>query len=121
MSRWAFHAALRLEGLIETEVSPAVADHMIAVLVEALSNAARHAHARSVDVRLAVAAGTLTLTVADDGVGVGPGAAHGGLKNIEQRATALGGTFVRDTPAGGGTRLVWRVPVRGGASGAQPG
>ncbi|KIF71610.1 histidine kinase [Streptomyces sp. AcH 505] len=111
-----FPPALRLEGLIETEVSPAVADHMIAVLVEALSNAARHAHARSVDVRLAVAAGTLTLTVADDGVGVGPGAAHGGLKNIEQRATALGGTFVRDTPAGGGTRLVWRVPVRGGAS-----
>lgn len=111
-----FPPALRLEGLIETEVSPAVADHMIAVLVEALSNAARHAHARSVDVRLAVAAGTLTLTVADDGVGVGPGAARGGLKNIEQRATALGGTFVQDTPTGGGTRLVWRVPVRGGAS-----
>ncbi|MYZ40102.1 GAF domain-containing protein [Streptomyces sp. SID4917] len=111
-----FSPALRTEGLVDTDVPPAIADHLIAVLVEALSNIARHARATAVDVRLVVAPGELSLTVADNGVGFGPESARSGLKNIKERSVALGGAFVHDTPPEGGARLVWRVPLSASAS-----
>ncbi|MFE4828156.1 GAF domain-containing protein [Streptomyces sp. NPDC056672] len=107
-----FSPAVRIEGLVDTEVPHHIADHLIAVLVEALSNTARHAAARTVDVHVAVREGRLTLSVADDGTGIPPGAARSGLKNIARRAEELGGTFTHDTPPAGGARLVWHVPLR---------
>lgn len=108
-----FAPALRIEGLVDTDVPGEVADHVIAVLGEALSNAARHSGARSVDVHLRFAGGELTLTVTDDGGGVPGNAARSGLRNLEERAASLGGTLtLGERPEGGGTRLVWRVPVR---------
>ncbi|MGW9024010.1 GAF domain-containing protein [Streptomyces sp. NPDC055722] len=110
-----FTPALRIEGLVDTDVPGDVADHVVAVLGEALSNAARHSGAHSVDVHLRLLGGELTLTVADDGCGVPENAARSGLRNLEERAVALGGTLtVGERREGGGTRLVWRVPVRSG-------
>ena len=113
-----FTPSVRLEGLVDTDVPESIADHMIAVVVEALSNAARHAEAGSVDLHLVVAGGELTLTVTDDGVGIPDGVARSGLKNIEERAAALGGSFAQDVPPGGGTRLTWCVPLPGVAPSA---
>ncbi|MEU6912804.1 sensor histidine kinase [Streptomyces olindensis] len=108
-----FAPAVRIEGLVDTDVPGEVADHALAVLGEALSNAARHSGARSVDVHLRYARGELTLTVADDGRGIPPGTARSGLRNMEDRAAALGGELRLDErPEGGGTQVVWRVPVR---------
>ncbi|MFJ2651824.1 GAF domain-containing protein [Streptomyces sp. NPDC087420] len=107
-----FSPAVRVEGLVDTEVPHHIADHLIAVLVEALSNAARHAAARTVDVHVTVREGRLTLSVADDGTGIPPRAARSGLKNIARRAEELGGTFTHDSPPSGGARLVWHVPLR---------
>ncbi|MGW4936542.1 GAF domain-containing protein [Streptomyces sp. NPDC004166] len=107
-----FTPALRIEGLVDTDVPGDVADHALAVLGEALSNAARHSGANSADVHLRFAGGELTLTVADDGCGVPQGVARSGLRNLEERADALGGTLTVGDRPGGGTRLVWRVPVR---------
>ncbi|WP_030684402.1 GAF domain-containing protein [Streptomyces sp. NRRL B-1347] len=107
-----FTPALRIEGLVDTDVPADVADHVLAVLGEALSNAARHAHARSADVHLRCADGELTLAVTDDGQGIPEGAKHSGLRNLTERAHALGGTLtLRRGPNGSGTRLVWRVPT----------
>jgi signal transduction histidine kinase len=104
--------ALRIEGLVETDVPEHIVDHAVAVLGEALSNAARHSGAQAVDVRLQCAGGELTLTVIDDGCGVPGDVRRSGLKNLEERAVALGGTLtLGERPEGGGTRLVWRVPV----------
>ncbi|MGI3199607.1 GAF domain-containing sensor histidine kinase [Streptomyces sp. GLT-R25] len=64
-----FAPALRVEGLVDTDVPGEVADHALAVLGEALSNAARHSGAHSVDVHLQCARGELALTVTDDGCG----------------------------------------------------
>ncbi len=50
-----------------------IAEQVIAVLGEALSNVARHARATSVDISLMVGEGTLNLVVSDNGVGM-PGA-----------------------------------------------
>ncbi|MFI1358757.1 GAF domain-containing protein [Streptomyces sp. NPDC020898] len=108
-----FPPALRIEGLVETDVPGDIADHVVAVLGEALSNAARHSGAQAVDVRLQCARGELTLTVTDDGCGVPGDVGRSGLKNIEERAVVLGGTLaLGPRQDGGGTRLVWRVPVR---------
>ncbi|MEU0815983.1 sensor histidine kinase [Streptomyces mirabilis] len=115
-----FAPALRIEGLVETEVPGDIADHAVAVLGEALSNAARHSGAHAVDVRLQCAGGELTLTVTDDGCGVPADVRRSGLKNMEDRASGLGGVLtLGERPGGGGTRLVWRVPVS--APGAGPG
>ncbi|WP_055491114.1 GAF domain-containing protein [Streptomyces sp. TP-A0356] len=107
-----FTPALRVEGHVDTDVPGDVADHAIAVLGEALSNAARHSGACSVDVRLALAGGELTLTVTDDGCGMPENAVRSGLRNLEERAVALGGTLTVGERVEGGTRLVWCVPVR---------
>ncbi|MFI8992572.1 GAF domain-containing protein [Streptomyces sp. NPDC053542] len=107
-----FSPGLRIDGLVDTDVPGTVADHAVAVLGEALSNAARHSGARTVDVHLQYADGHLTLTVTDDGRGMPKAAARSGLKNLEERAVALGGTLtLGERPEGGGTELRWRVPV----------
>ena len=53
----------------------------------------------------------LTLTVRDDGVGIAPGGRRSGLRNLEQRAAALGGSLVAGPTQGGGTELRWQVPL----------
>ncbi|WP_411574768.1 GAF domain-containing protein [Streptomyces fradiae] len=115
-----FPPALRLEGLLDTHADGMPGDHLVAVLVEALSNVARHARARSVDVHIAVTSDRLSLAVTDDGVGIPPGAVRSGLRNIDERARALGGTAEARRRSEGGTRLVWTVPLTAG-SGAPAG
>ena len=61
--------SVRLAGLVDTSVPPAVAEHLLAVLREALSNAARHAGASRVEVVLDVG-DEVRLTVRDDGRGL---------------------------------------------------
>lgn len=106
-----FTPSLRMEGLIDTEVPPAIVEEAVAVLGEALSNVARHARASSVAVALEVAHGTLCLTVRDDGVGIPEAARRSGLRNLAERAEGLGGTFQVGPEPDRGTRLVWRVPL----------
>lgn len=107
-----FSPALRMTGLLDTAVPATHADHLLAVLGEALSNAARHARAASVDVGVDVSGRVLRLRVADDGTGLGGGAVRGsGLANIRERAEALQGSFEVSPNRPSGTLLVWSVPL----------
>ncbi|MFD9459802.1 sensor histidine kinase [Streptomyces sp. NPDC060027] len=86
---------------------------MLAVVREALSSAARHAHATAVEVTVGVTAGTPRLRVADNGRGIGPGAArHSGLGNLRIRDQNLGGACALTADAPSGTVLKWTVPLR---------
>ncbi|GAA2796294.1 two-component system sensor histidine kinase [Kitasatospora paracochleata] len=107
-----FAPALRMSGLLDVTVPKPMADEAVAVLQEALSNAARHARAGAVEVTVE-AGDQLTLTVCDDGVGLPDGGRRSGLANLAERAAALGGEFRAGTRAGGGTELVWQVPLSG--------
>ena len=107
-----FTPTLTFDGLIDAHVPDQIGEHAIAVLREALSNAAKHAGADRVEVS-AVAGDEFTLTVTDNGAGISPGGRRSGLRNLEQRAAALGGTLQVEDRSGGGTRLVWRVPLAG--------
>ncbi|MFI8930804.1 GAF domain-containing protein [Streptomyces sp. NPDC053474] len=114
-----FSPSLRIDGPVDSTVPPDVAEHVLAVAAEALSNVARHARAGRADVVLAVPAtgDALTLTVTDDGAGIrGPGSSTGrggGLANLRSRAEQYAGTLTVESPDTGGTRIVWRVPLPG--------
>ncbi|GLW07009.1 histidine kinase [Microtetraspora sp. NBRC 13810] len=106
-----FMPGLTLEGQLDNQVPERVAEHLLAVLREALSNVVRHARAAHVDVVARVGDGTLTLVVEDDGIGASGEGRRSGLRNLEERAASLGGTFGLSAREGGGSRLCWRVPL----------
>jgi signal transduction histidine kinase len=85
------------------------------VLQEALVNVTRHAHASTVRVSLRVENCSIVLRVVDDGCGIAQGAARKptafGVKGMEERLRALGGSFELAARATGGTELVARVPM----------
>ncbi|HLK43753.1 MAG TPA: ATP-binding protein, partial [Thermoleophilia bacterium] len=108
-----FPPAVRFTGPVDLLIGDEVAEHLLPVLRETLSNAARHANAARVDVDLAAADSKITLTVSDDGAGIAPGGRRSGLTNLSERAEQLGGTFSVGRGATGGTVAVWSVPVSG--------
>ncbi|MFD6111114.1 GAF domain-containing protein [Streptomyces yangpuensis] len=105
---------LTMEGLLDTDVPPQIADHVIAALGELLSNAARHARSTRVDVNLKAVGGEVALTVSDNGTGIPAQGRRSGLRNLDERAQVVGGSFTVETPEEGGSRLVWRAPLRSG-------
>lgn len=106
-----FAPSLHLTGLIDTDVSEEIAENLIAVVREALSNVARHSRARAVEVSVVVD-DHVTVRVRDNGVGIGDSGRRSGLHNLGERAEALGGSFVLAVAEGGGTELVWRVAIK---------
>ena len=106
-----FAPALRLGGGLDARLAPALAEHALAVLREALSNVARHAHATRADVTVDADEGYLTVTVSDNGRGIAPGSRRSGLANMTARARSLNGELTVSPGAPGGTELAWRVPV----------
>jgi len=81
------------------------------VVAEALTNAAKHAHASVVDVQVDARDDMLRVHVRDDGLG---GASFGdgsGLIGLKDRAEALGGQLRLDSPPGAGTALAVTLPL----------
>lgn len=91
-------------------VSDEVAEELLKVAREALSNAARHAGANRVSVRLSAADGQLRLEISDDGRGFDPSAPvsaeHHGLANMRRRAEQLHGRLEVGSGTGHGTRII---------------
>lgn len=107
-----FEPAVRFSGALDAVVDEATASEVLVTLREALSNVARHAAAGRVTVELTVA-DELHLSVVDDGVGLPArhvGAGHG-IRNMIDRAQALGGSMELRAEAAGGTAMSWRVPL----------
>ncbi|MPZ81729.1 MAG: GAF domain-containing protein [Actinophytocola sp.] len=106
-----FTPALRLDGPLDTFVPGAVAADLTAVVREALSNTARHAHATTATVQITATPNTLTARIEDDGRGMGDTTRRSGLANLRARAEKHGGTFIIDSTLGHGTTLTWTVPL----------
>ncbi|MEU8625674.1 GAF domain-containing protein [Streptomyces sp. NPDC048669] len=129
-----FRPSLRIDGPVDSIVPDELAEHVVAVTAEAVSNASRHARATRIGIVLS-AGDEVTLTITDNGIGIGigigigdgatavPGTGKaartgepvagrpGGLANMRTRAELCGGTLAVECPADGGTRIVWRVPL----------
>jgi signal transduction histidine kinase len=114
-----FELELDLAALPAT-LSPDLATLIFRVAQEALTNIARHAHARNVVLRAAVRNERLTLMVVDDGVGcdVAAAGARGseglstGLASMRERVQLFGGQFQLVSAPGEGTQV--RAVVRCG-------
>ncbi|GBE64343.1 histidine kinase [Mycobacterium sp. MFM001] len=92
-------------------VDAALADHAEAVVREAVSNAARHAHASALTVQVSVD-DDLRIEVSDDGCGMPDNLTESGLTNLRRRAEEAGGAFaVESSPEG--TVLRWSAPLVG--------
>jgi signal transduction histidine kinase len=108
-----FDPRIEIEGPLDTTVPSHVGEQLLAVLREALSNAARHAEATAVAVKVTVSHTDVVLSVQDNGIGLPVAGHRRGLSNLARRAQDLGGRFdARATEAGeGGTLVEWRVPL----------
>jgi signal transduction histidine kinase len=102
---------VRFDGPLDTVVQPNLVDDVRAVVREALTNAAKHAHASTVDVEITTDVATLMITVADDGTGMADTDRRSGLANLETRAERRGGNLMITERPGGGTEFRWTVPV----------
>jgi signal transduction histidine kinase len=96
---------------IPTRLEPAV----FRLVQESLNNVAKHAEASQVWVEIGQddRDSALILTIRDDGLGFEPRANHGsglGLRQMQRRVEAVGGTFSIDSQAGHGTTTTAQFP-----------
>ena len=80
------------------------------IVVEALTNAAKHAAASETRVAVTVESGIVEVEVADDGIG-GADPAGSGLRGLADRAEALGGTLSVESAPGRGTVVRASIPL----------
>jgi signal transduction histidine kinase len=108
-------AAVRVEG-VPRRLDAAEEHHLLRIGLEALTNAVKHADARSVEIILAFRPEAVELIVQDDGCGLGSNAdesPHGcfGLLGIRERVDKIGGLLEVSGRPGAGTRLVVTIPA----------
>jgi signal transduction histidine kinase len=82
------------------------------VIAEALTNVAKHAHARQAEVTATIEHGRLAVRVRDDGVGgARPDGGGSGLIGLADRLAAVDGELRVDSPADRGTLVAAAIPL----------
>jgi signal transduction histidine kinase len=81
------------------------------IVAEALTNTAKHAHAKSARITAVIDGDTLCVEVRDDGVGGARVDASTGLLGLRDRAAAMDGELRVDSPPGAGTVVAATLPV----------
>jgi signal transduction histidine kinase len=92
-------------------LSPSLEATAYFIVAEALTNAVKHARARSAKISAFVDRGALHLEVRDDGIGGARVEGSSGLLGLQDRAAALGGELHVESPHGRGTVVAARLPV----------
>ena len=103
---------LKVQGEQMRTLSSERRGHIFQIFREALSNVARHAQARKVDVNLVHGPDSLQLSIADDGIGMSGTPAPGGhgLRNMRERTRLLEGTLDIDSAPKKGVTVTLSVP-----------
>jgi PAS domain S-box-containing protein len=90
------------------------------IVQEGVTNIIRHARASRISVRLERVMSDLFLLITDDGAGFdartlrnGSGSATLGLRGMEERAQAVGGSIMIDSAPALGTEISARFPIKG--------
>ncbi|MCS6862427.1 MAG: PAS domain-containing protein, partial [Abditibacteriales bacterium] len=131
--RWYVDRTAQRTGLIIRFVAdpvngrlpPDVETASFRVAQEALTNVARHAHAKKVTVKVRQRDGELHLTISDDGIGFDVEAAQQraaqgeslGLLGMQERVSLVGGRLTIQSTPQGGTTVQVVVPTRRQGSG----
>ena len=99
-----------VEVSINERPCPAVEAAAYYVVSEAVTNAAKHSHAREVRISVSRRRGVLIIDVADNGIGGAALQRGSGIRGLMDRVEALGGTLVVSSPPGRGTSLRAELP-----------
>jgi signal transduction histidine kinase len=99
-----------LDVRIDHRPSTAVESAAYFIVVEALTNVAKHAGATRATVTVERATGRLAIAVTDDGGGGADPAIGTGLVGLEERVRSLGGRMQLISPPGGPTSLFVELP-----------
>lgn len=92
-----FRPQLICTGPIDTVVPASVRPQILAAIRESLSNVVRHAQASAATVEVTVNSAQVIARISDDGIGIALRKRNSGLRNLTERAQALGGTVqIRD-------------------------
>jgi signal transduction histidine kinase len=89
--------------------------HLFRIAQEALTNVARHAAARHVEIALQSRPGSIALSITDDGQGFGeerPPGAGLGMIGMRARARSAGGDVDVQSKPGHGVAIEVRVPLK---------
>jgi signal transduction histidine kinase len=105
------HFAIQPEARVDNVEQ---AEAILRAVQEALTNAVRHAHARSVWVELRRVEGRIVIDVRDDGRGSTGMKLGSGLTGMRERLEALGGALDVRVPDGGGFALHAWLPLKEG-------
>ncbi len=110
-------------GFDEQRPPPYIETCVYRIVQEALTNAARHARAKAINIVLEWKNDTIRGVVEDDGVGFEPEIDRGqrlGIWGMEERITLLDGHFRIESEPGAGTMVAFDLPVRDHQRGEQP-
>ncbi|MGW3247285.1 sensor histidine kinase [Streptomyces sp. NPDC001070] len=99
-------------GPLSRRLDAAVETAAYFVVAEALTNVAKHSHARRCTVGMRHAEGALRVWVTDDGVGGAALAKGHGLQGLADRVHAVGGSLRVDSPEDGPTTVTAELPCR---------
>lgn len=102
---------LSVEGEM-ADIEPRIAEEVVKLVTEALSNALRHSRATTIEVKVTRDNDGLVLVVADNGIGFDVNNVERGLGliNMGERARRLGGILEIDPADEGGTVVAIRLP-----------
>ena len=101
---------VELRGGVDDRLPPAVETAAYYVVAESLTNVGRHSGASQAYVDVQRVDGHLVLAIGDDGHGGAERRPGSGLEGLAQRVEALDGTLDVESPAGGPTTIVARLP-----------
>ena len=110
-----FDVRVIFEGPLDAAISDDVADHVLSIIREALTNVARHAHATETTVLLGVDGSQCRLQISDNGRGMGGTDTLGGgrgMGNMRRRAEELHGQLEVAASRDGGTLLDFKMLAR---------
>jgi PAS domain S-box-containing protein len=102
---------VKLETRIQRRLPESVEVAAYYVVSEALTNAAKHAHASVVDVELDTRDAILQLAIRDDGIGGADATQGSGLVGLSDRIEAVGGTLTVSSQPGDGTHIRAEIPL----------
>lgn len=114
-----FTYGMRLGVIVQTNLTPVslscrMEQILLRIVQEALTNAVRHANARTITVSLTAHEKQVELCVTDDGQGFSPEQArarHGlGLRLIEERTQEINGVLQLKSSPGQGTQINIQIP-----------
>ncbi|MEK6221662.1 MAG: ATP-binding protein, partial [Chloroflexota bacterium] len=107
-----FLVNLNLQMEEDSIFDPNRINHIVEILGESLSNIARHASAKNVDIQAARKNEDLVLTIEDDGKGftLESQSSGFGLRNMRDRTRLLGGNLEVDSLPNQGTKITLTVP-----------